>query len=1029
MTREQDFGMGEAPETGSESPHPVDFARLRSAKLDVIAHQEQGWRDGSPPSIAQLFELWPCDPETDPDAASLIAEDFLQRKRQGEEICLDDYQLSHSQHQQSCAGLIVSRSMMTASMRPGRFLSLPSVGDTLFGFRLRSQLGRGTFARVFLAEQADLAGRPVVLKISAIEGDEPRTLAQLQHTSIVPIYSVHEDARASLRAVCMPFFGGANLTSVLERLRGNTECPHKGDEFVEALREVATPVSQEDKGDEEASEVPPGPASPAPGEGLTPVAMLRGLSFFQAAAWVVAQLADGLQHAHNRGILHRDIKPSNVLISAEGQPLLLDFNLAQDQRLPAEQATVGGTIAYMAPEHLRAMIGQASASDVDRRSDTYSLGMVLGEMLIGDNPFGESAGYSVVVWQIEAVAAERSKGSPSARNYRPDIPWTLESILRKCLAPDPNQRYQKAEHLAEDLRRYLDDRPLRYAPELSRLEQAQKYLRRHPRLASAAPITAAAMVLVVLLGTMLIGAGRHLASARGRLSLVAAKDRKLAHDEGTVQSLCLINTVIDLADNLSQGIEVCKKTLALYDVPGKPGKEHPDWALIEPAERRRLAEDQRELFLLLAGARVRQSHGQPAVVRQALGLLARAEAIANLPPTRALWEDRARYLAMLGEQEQSQIARRQADQTPPTTARDHYLLATSLARKGTRDDLARAVSELDQALELNPRDYWSSVQRGVCELELGNLVAAGGDFGNCIGLWPDFAWGYFNRGCVLDRGGKKAEAIKDYTAALARDPSFVPAHVNRGLALLELKRHAEALADFDKAVELGQNGAVVQAGRGMALVAMGRFPEADAAFDLALTRAETLDGPTRLRILWTYAFAISERSPDKARRVFEGILRTNPRQPQALYGCAMLAAAQGRSAEAIRSFDLALEENPDFVEARRYRAVILARAGEWQRASEEVNRCLQCDPRDGSALYAAACVASLTSKRLSDPRASRQAIEYLVRARDCGKDISKAPSDPDLEPIRQLPSFKRLLEHAASPSSANLSMNQPSVTP
>ena len=184
--------------------------------------------------------------------------------------------------------------------------------------------------------------------------------------------------------------------------------------------------------------------------------------------------------------------------------------------------------------------------------------------------------------------------------------------------------------------------------------------------------------------------------------------------------------------------------------------------------------------------------------------------------------------------------------------------------------------------------------------------------------------------------------------------------------------------------------------------------------------------PTRLRILWTYAFAVSERSPEKARRVFEAILRTNPRHPQALYGCAMLAAAQGRSAEAIRSFDLALEENPDFVEARRYRAVILARTGEWRRASEEINHCLQRDPRDGSTLYAAACVASLTSRRLSDPRASRQAIEFLERARDCGKDISKAPTDPDLEPIRQLPGFKRLLEHAGIASSAN-ALHEPAV--
>ena len=87
---------------------------------------------------------------------------------------------------------------MTASMGTSRKPDFPRSGDELFGFRLRAPLGRGAFARVFLAEQADLAGRPVVLKISAIEGTRPQTLAQMQHTNIVPIYSVHEDQRAGL---------------------------------------------------------------------------------------------------------------------------------------------------------------------------------------------------------------------------------------------------------------------------------------------------------------------------------------------------------------------------------------------------------------------------------------------------------------------------------------------------------------------------------------------------------------------------------------------------------------------------------------------------------------------------------------------------------------------------------------------------------------------------------------------------------------------------------------------------------------
>jgi len=995
----------------------------------VIARQQQGWQAGSPPSIAQLFDLWPGDPETDPDAASLIVEDFLQKSCRGEEPSLDEYQRLYPGHRKSVAGLIVSRSMMAVSMRPSQTLRLPDVGDELFGFRLRDQLGHGTFARVFLAEQADLAGRPVVLKISAIEGDEPRTLAQMQHTNIVPIYSVHEDRRAGLRAVCMPFLGGANLTSVLEQLRRTAANPREGGELVEALKIVQAPAAPEDSDPGMAREARAGPASPSPAEGLTPVVLLRGTSFYQAAAWVVAQLADGLQHAHNRGILHRDIKPSNILMSSEGQPLLLDFNLAQDRRLPAEEAVVGGTIAYMAPEHLRAAIGRAPAAAVDRRSDVYSLGMVLGEMLIGNNPFDQSAGYSVVSWQIEAIAVERSKGPPSARQHCSDIPWTLESITRKCLAPDPAQRYQEAEHLADDLRRFLDDRPLKYAQELSRVEQVQKYLRRHPRLASSAPIAAAALLLVLFLGTMLIGTGRHLATARGRLSQAAARERKQTHDSGTVQALCLINTMIDLADNLSQGIELCEQTLVLYDVPGKPGQEHSDWAYFEPAERLRLAEDQRELFLLLAGARVRQSHGQPQVVRQALSLLDRAEAIPGLPPTRALWEDRARYLAMLGEQAQSEAARRQAEQTPASSARDHYLLATAWARKGTREDFTRALSELNQAIELNPRDYWSSVQRGVCQLELGNLVAAAGDFGNCIGLWPDFAWGYFNRGCALDRGGKKAEAIEDYSAALRLDADFVPAHVNRGLAYLELKQYSQALADFDKAVSLRQVGPSVEAGRGMALEAMGRIRAADAAFELALARADTLDRSTRLRLLWTYGFAVAGRLPENARHVFEAILLTSPRHPQALYGCAMLAAGQGHSAEALRCFDLALEGTPDFVEARRYRAVILARTGEWRRASEEINRCLERDSGDGSTLYAAACVASLASKQLSDPRAAQQAIEFLERAKMSGGDIAKAATDPDLESIRELPRFQRLLERPAPPQPANPPMAEPRMAP
>src|SRR5947208_11180037 len=123
----------------------------------------------------------------------------------------------------------------TLSLKPPRPPRLPEVGDRVFHFHLRRELGRGAFAGCFLAEQAELAGRPVVLKCTQIEGDEPQTLAQLQHTNIVPIYSVHEDRQAGLRAVCMPYFAGASLARVLEVAWAKGDRPLSGADLVRAL--------------------------------------------------------------------------------------------------------------------------------------------------------------------------------------------------------------------------------------------------------------------------------------------------------------------------------------------------------------------------------------------------------------------------------------------------------------------------------------------------------------------------------------------------------------------------------------------------------------------------------------------------------------------------------------------------------------------------------------------------------------------------------------------------------------------------
>jgi eukaryotic-like serine/threonine-protein kinase len=1016
-TREQTEALEPASERTSVG-RSGDFGQLRSRKRELLAEQEDRWAAGSPVSPELIVAHWPKDAAADDDVASVLFQDLMHRRARGENPSLDEYSERFPDQQRSLAALVsredLFRSIAGESSPPRCTLSFPEVGDELYGFRFRAELGRGAFARVFLAEQIELAGRAVAVKVSAIEGTEPQTLAQMQHTHIVPIYSVQDDQRSGLRAVCMPYFGGASLSRVLQELWAKTTLPTQGRELVEALERLPNLASEIPKKTNSGNDATP-LLTPLPSPALE---RLRRESYFGAVAWLGARIAEGLQHSHQRGVLHRDIKPSNILLGADGQPMLLDFNLSRDSTTDPTQALLGGTVAYMSPEHLRAMSRRTPGlSDrVDRRSDIYSLGMVLYEMLTGKKPFEHSASYSVLPLQLEAMAVERSKGPLSLRADRPDAPWSLESILRKCLAPHADDRYQEAEHLADDLRRFLDDQPLRYAPELSRLERLAKWRRRHPRLTYAAAVTSIAGILLAVAGSALVTVQHHLAGTQETLGVVQAKERKRAFDTGVVQALCLVNTTVGPQNHFLQGTKVCEETLALYGaLSGETWREPADWLRFPPSDRRVLAEDTRELLMLLAASRVRLAPADPAALRGALELLDRAEAVGRpLPessagsnPSRALWLDRARYLDALGESAEAKSARQSAEEIPAASAREHYLLATSLARAGSPRDYGRAITELDKALALDPRHYWSWLQRGICHTELGEFVLAAGDFGRCTGLWPDFAWGHFNLGYVQAQSGKTAEAIASYTRALECDPALTAARVNLGLACLELKRYPEALVELDQALSKDNDDAALQAGRGMALEALKRYPEADAAFRSAFTRAADLPTPARLRMRWAYGFAVSARLPAEARQAFKEVIREDPKNAQAHYGLAMTAMAKGDAAEAIRHFDVALETSPQFVEARLYRAIELARTGALQRAGEDINWCLTSDPHSGASLYAAACVASLASKQLSDPALAQQSLDLLEKAFAQGVGQDKVDDDPDLAGVRANPEIWR----------------------
>jgi WD40 repeat protein len=210
----------------------------------------------------------------------------------------------------------------------------------------------------------------------------------------------------------------------------------------------------------------------------------------EAASWLEV-LARAVHYAHARGIVHRDLKPSNVLLTADGQPKICDFGVAKflsgsDARTLS--GTVLGTAEYMAPEQA---LGKAA---VGPAADTYALGAILYAALTGRPPFQGTS-----VWHTLDQVLKQEPVPP--RRLQPGMPRDLETVCLKCLHKDPRKRYASAEDLADDLRRFLADRPIQ-ARRPSLAERCARWVRHNKALTAALAVVAGTLVAAALLSTL-----------------------------------------------------------------------------------------------------------------------------------------------------------------------------------------------------------------------------------------------------------------------------------------------------------------------------------------------------------------------------------------------------------------------------------------------------------------------------------------------------------------------------------------------
>jgi tetratricopeptide (TPR) repeat protein len=903
--------------------------------------------------------------EANPNTESLFTralalESPADRARYLDQACGADQQLRAQVEELLAAYPKVEQFLESPACAPAATVDEPvreRPGTVIGPYKLLEQIGEGGFGVVFMAEQQQPVRRKVALKVLKPGMDTRQVVARF------------EAERQALALMDHP-----HIAHVFDGGETPTGRPYFVMELVKGV-----------------------PVTDYCDQGLVPPR--ERLRLF-------VDVCQAVQHAHQKGIIHRDLKPSNVLVTLQdGRPLVkvIDFGIAKalgqqltDKTLFTGFAQLVGTPLYMSPEQ-----AALSNTDVDTRSDIYSLGVILYELLTGATPFDKDrlskAGYD----EWRRILREEEPPRPSERistlgpaaatvaTQRRSDPKQLSQLCRgeldwvvmKCLEKDRNRRYESAYGLARDIERYLHDEPVQACPP-SAWYRYRKFARRNRR----ALLTAAALALTALLAVGTLGwvafdrLARQHETERGATAALAQAELLLAEGDRQTDNPARWQGTVGLADAAVQRAE---ELLAAGEATAElAGRVRQARAAVEAART-----DSRvltELFsIALEKTAVKGSHFDfaRAAARYA-AVLGRygvdparpAEAAARVQSSRlreallAALEDWWRVTTDAAERRQVEEVLRAADPAPDAfrarwraaaLRRDGAALARMAGEPGVRGLPAAAVVNLTRDLWL--MEEWAAAERLLrawqeryrndfwLNHELGFVLMGQNPprpeeavpyLMVAVALRGDSPGVYLNLGRALQAKKDLEGAAREYRAALAIDPNYASAHNNLGNVLYAKKDLEGAIREYRAAIKIDPNVALAHNNLGSVL-----YDQKDLEGAIREYRAELKIDPNNApahinlsRVLY------AKKDLEGAIRESRAALAIDPNLAPAHGNLGNALRAQKDLEGAIREYRAALAIDPNNAPAHCNLGLALADQKDWEGAVRAYRAALKIDP-------------------------------------------------------------------------------------